>query len=177
MLVCIDPGHSGPIEPGAVAAGYTEAGINMAIANALGEQLVHYGHSVIFTRTGNIDDDGLSFRAAIANEAGADIFISIHCNAASSTDAYGVETYCYNGSYQGYKLAAAIQTQLSKANYTQDRGVKEANFAVLRLTDMPAVLIECGFITSEYDRQTLIPPDGQRLIAEAVLLGIEGYSA
>jgi N-acetylmuramoyl-L-alanine amidase len=138
----------------------------------LGELFRGKGHEVIFTRSGDIEDDGLAFRADIANEAGADIFISIHCNAAERLEARGVETYHYPGSVEGLCLAQGIQAVLCKAGYTLDRGVKEADFAVLRLTDMPAVLIECGFITSEADRAVLTSEAGQKLIAEAIVSAI-----
>ncbi|MCE5285176.1 MAG: N-acetylmuramoyl-L-alanine amidase [Pelosinus sp.] len=172
MKICIDPGHSGPVEPGACAGGFTEAAINLAIGLVLGELLRGKGHEVILTRSGDIEDDGLAFRADIANEAGADIFISVHCNAAERLEARGVETYHYPGSAEGLCLAQAIQAALCQGGYTLDRGVKEADFAVLRLTDMPAVLIECGFITSEADREVLISEAGQRLIAEAIVSSI-----
>lgn len=64
---------------------------------------------------------------------------------------------------------------LVKANYTLNRGVEEANFAVLRLTDMPEVLVECGFITSEKDRAVLALTTGQQRIAKATVSGIKTY--
>lgn len=176
MKVCIDPGHSGPIEPGACAASYTEADLNLAIALCLGNMLETKGNEVIYTRVGDIDNDGLAFRANLANDADADIFVSIHCNAAGRVEALGVETYHYPGSDEGRHLALCIQKELSLAEYTVNRGVKEANFAVLRLTNMPAVLIECGFITSDADREVLISEEGKRIIAEAIVSGIETYS-
>jgi len=175
MKICLDPGHSGPVEPGAGAAGYTEGAINLQIAKKIGDMLTKQGYDVIYTRTGDIEDDGLAFRAEIANSAEADIFVSIHCNAAANFEARGVETYHYPASYDGAELARCIQTELAAVNYTRDRGVKEANFAVLRLTNMPAVLIECGFITSSHDRFTLTTDQGQRQIAAAIVLGIKTY--
>lgn len=176
MLICIDPGHSGPVEPGAVGGGFTEAELNLAIAQATGYCLEAAGFDVIYTREADIEDDGLAFRAEIANDQAADLFVSIHCNAAGSDAAYGVEAYHYPGSADGGRLAAAIQTELAALGYTRDRGVKEANFAVLRLTDMTAVLVECGFITSAHDRSVLTDPAGQQQIAKAIVSGIETYS-
>lgn len=175
MKICIDPGHSGPFEPGVCAAGYTEADLNMSIACQLGDQLNDAGYEVVFTRNGNIDHDSLVFRSNIANAILADIFISIHCNGAGSILAQGVETYCYPGSDEGFRLASLVQTELASLSYTHDRGVKEANFAVLRLTDMPAVLVECGFLTSEKDREVLIDATWQKRIASAIVSGIETY--
>lgn len=175
MKICIDPGHSGPFEPGACSGGYTEAALNMVIARKVGERLADIGHDVTFTREGDIDTDSLVFRAMVANTAQTDIFVSIHCNAAASPTARGVETYCFAGSQQGRELAVSIQTELAVIDYTTDRGVKTANFAVLRLTDMPAVLIECGFLTSEKDRLFLIDPCWQDKIAGAITTGVQIY--
>lgn len=175
MKICIDPGHSGPFEPGVCAAGYTEAALNMAIASQLSDLLNDAGYEVVLTRDGNIDHDSLVFRANIANASLADIFVSIHCNGAGNTLAHGVETYCYPGSDEGFRLASLVQTELADLSYAHDRGVKEANFAVLRLTDMPAILVECGFLTSEEDRNILIDPEQQKRIAAAIVSGIETY--
>lgn len=175
MLICIDPGHSGRFEPGACAAGLTEANLNLCIGLKAGELLTGRGHDVIYTRQDDIQDDGLAFRAAIANEAGADIFVSIHCNAATSVAA-GIETFYHPESPDGKRLASLIQGELVKARYTLNRGIKPGGeLAVLHLTNMPAVLIECGFITSTLDRKTLATPKGQALIAAAIVLGIETF--
>ena len=175
MRICIDPGHSGPMEPGACAAGYTEAALNLAIAYRLGSELAGKGYDVIYTRSGDILDDGLAFRADIANQVTADLFISIHCNAAESTAAHGVEVFSYPGSLSGHRLAECLQLELAALAYTANRGVKEADFAVLRLTNMPAVLVECGFLTSDYDRAIFTSTDGQQLIGKAIVSGIETY--
>lgn len=165
MRICIDPG--------ACAVGFTEAALTLSIALRLGALLATKGHDVIYTRAGDIDSDGLSFRADNANEVKADAFLSIHCNASKNSDAYGVESYHYPGSPDGQRLAESIQSALAAAACTRDRGVKTADFAVLRLTDMPAVLIECGFITSAADRAVLTTPAGQERIASAIVSGIE----
>lgn len=77
MKVCIDPGHSGPYEPGACADGVTEAAVNLAISKLVGEILYLFGHEVIYTRQGDIETDDLESRAQLANEKDADVFVSI----------------------------------------------------------------------------------------------------
>lgn len=176
MKICIDPGHSGPAEPGACAAGITEAQVNLAIARILGERLSKMGHAILYTREGNIDDDGLAWRARMANNWGADVYISIHCNAAESGAAHGVETYHFPGSAAGRRLAECIQRSLACTGYTRDRGVKAADFAVLRLTDMTAVLVECGFLTNAADRAFITSHSGQVLIAAAIAEAIADYA-
>jgi len=175
MKICIDPGHSGPYEPGACAGGVTEAAVSMAISKALGETLILLGYEVIYTRNGDIETDDLEFRAQLANGVGADAFVSIHCNSAESTAASGIEVYHYHGSDEGTQLAKAIQSMLAVSTPLKNRGVKEENFAVLRLTDMPAVLVECGFLSSEADRNFLIDEKKQTSIAFGISTGINRY--
>lgn len=175
MRICIDPGHSGPYEPGACAGGVTEAAVNMAISKALGGTLSLLGYEVMYTRQGDIKTDDLEFRAQLANEQGADGFVSIHCNSAESIAANGVEVYHYPGSDEGMHLATDIQSMLTVSTPLKDRGVKEENFAVLRLTDMPAVLVECGFLSSEEDRGFLIDEKQQMAIAFSIAAGINRY--
>ena len=83
MKICIDPGHSGPFEPGACAGGFTEAALVMAIARFLEQELLLRGHEVRLTRDGPVADDELGWRAELANRWGADLYISIHCNSAA----------------------------------------------------------------------------------------------
>lgn len=175
MKVCIDPGHSGEIEPGACAGGYTEAELNLAISQCIGEALETDGHLVVYTRRGEVDNDGLAWRAELANTHRVDLFLSVHCNGAASSQARGVETYHHTNAVEGVALAEFVQAALVSCNYTRDRGVKAANFAVLRLTDMPAILIECGFISSPDDRAVLIDQQMQKQIGAAVAQGIAGY--
>lgn len=175
MKLCLDPGHSGPIEPGACAAGLTEAALNLSLALRIGGLLLNKGYEVLYTREGDIEDTGLAFRASIANEAQADLFISLHCNAAENSSVHGIETFYHTGAQEGHKLAEKVQENLAALEYTLNRGIKEADFAVLRLTNMPAILIECGFITSDIDRKYLTSRNCQEHLSTAIMLGIEGY--
>ena len=177
MRICLDAGHSGPAEPGACSNGLTEAALNLTIALTLGRELAGGGHDIIYTRAGDIEDDGLAWRADRANSVQADLFLSIHCNAAVSSAAHGVEVYHYPASAGGRKLAGCLQQALTAAAYTADRGVKEADFAVLRLTEMPAALVEIGFLTSAEDRTVLASAAGWERIATALAAGIAAYAA
>ena len=168
MKICIDPGHSGPFEPGACAGGFTEAALVMAIARFLEQELLLRGHEVRLTRDGPVADDELGWRAELANRWGADLYISIHCNSAARVEAEGTETFHYPGSAAGARLARAIQFHLCEALLTEDRGVKEENFQVLRETDCPAVLVECGFISNPIDRGMLSDALEQWRIAAAI---------
>lgn len=177
MFICLDAGHSGPVEPGAAYYGYTEAALVLAIALRTAAELTAAGHDVTMTRTKDIDTDDLSFRAGHANQAGCDLFISLHANAADSSRAQGTETYYYPGSDQGAALAACMQAAIVQAIGTVDRGTKEADFQVLRETHMPAVLIECAFLSNMLEAQLLAAPVQQRKIAQAVCDAVAAYAA
>jgi N-acetylmuramoyl-L-alanine amidase len=177
MKIVIDPGHSGPVEPGACAGGVRECDVVLAIAGLLAEQLDDQGHEVLLTRTGDIESDGLAFRAKLANASQADLFISIHANSAVNPAAHGTEVYHYPGSEAGQRLAGLIQSRLVKELRTADRGVKEASFQVLRETECPAVLVEAAFISNEADRQLLTAYACQLGAAMAIAAGIESYFA
>jgi N-acetylmuramoyl-L-alanine amidase len=147
----------------------------MAIGKALGGALTLLGYEVMYSREGDIETDDLGFRAQLANDNGVDAFVSIHCNSAESTAAKGVEVYHYPGSDAGTQLATGIQRMLAVSTPLKDCGVKEDNFAVLRLTTMPAVLVECGFLSSEEDRNFLIDDKQQTAIAFGIAAGINRY--
>ena len=175
MKIVIDPGHSGPVEPGACAGNVRECDVVLAIAKLLAEQLDERGHEVLLTRTGDIESDGLSFRAELANANQADLFVSIHVNSAVNPAAHGTEVYHYPWSEEGQKLSGMIQPRLVEELKTADRGVKEANFQVLRETECPAVLVEVAFISNEADRQLLTAYACQLGAAMAIAAGIESY--
>ena len=98
MKICLDPGHSGKIEPGACSGGVTEAVINLEVAKIAGRMLEKFGHKVLLTRTGEVDNYWLSWRCEAAWAFGADIFVSIHCNASNDESAKGTETFYFPGS-------------------------------------------------------------------------------
>ncbi|MEN6565784.1 MAG: N-acetylmuramoyl-L-alanine amidase [Veillonellales bacterium] len=177
MKIVIDPGHSGPVEPGACAGDVRECDVVMTIAGLLADQLYEQSYETLLTRNGDIDTDDLSFRAELTNANQADLFVSIHANSAVNPDAHGTEVYHYPGSGEGKKLAGLIQNALIAELKTVDRGVKEANFQVLRETDCPAVLVEVAFISNEVDRQLLTSYASQLGAAIAIAAGIECYFA
>lgn len=177
MRIVIDPGHSGPVEPGACAGGVRECDVVLAIALLLVEHLAEQGHMVWLTRTGAIETDDLAFRAQLANDNQADVFVSIHANSAANAAAHGTEVYYYPGSAQGRRLAELIQPRLVAELHTVDRGAKAANFQVLRETDCPAVLVEVAFLSNETDRRLLTAYAGQLAAAVAIAGGLADYFA
>lgn len=111
----------------------------------------------------------------VSNASGADVFVSIHNNAAASTSARGMETFYYAGYAEDKKLATCIQNQLVKNINSIDRGVKTASYYVLTYNDAPkaAVLVECAFITNKQDNFLL--KDKTDNFARAIAVGISDY--
>lgn len=171
MKIVIDPGHGGK-DPGAVGpSGIKEANINLQVALMVAEKLQKAGLSVKLTRTTDTFVD-LQPRCDIANSFNADYFVSIHCNSAGTPEARGTETYCYKLGGKGEVLAKAIQAELIAATGRVNRGVKTANYYVLRRTNMPAVLTELAFISNHEEERLLGSPDYQEKCATAIARGI-----
>lgn len=174
VRVCIDPGHGGK-DPGAIGPGGTrEAHVALAVALKVADMLRETGVEVKLTRTGDEFVD-LQKRCDIANEFKADIFVSLHCNSARNMQARGLETYCYALGGNGEKLARAIQEEVLKATEFIDRSVKTANFYVLKYTQMPAALVELGFISNPDEEKLLACTDFQAKAAEAIVKAICKY--
>lgn len=176
MRIAIDPGHSGPYEPGACSGGVTEAAVVMDIADHLGRILQAAGEEVMLTRVGDIDDAGLVWRAEIANLWGADLFLSIHANSFTDPAAHGTEVWHYPDSSGGIRLARAVQRQIVDRLHTVDRGLKPGTFTVLQATDCPAVLVETAFLSNPVEHVLLTSPPFQELFAAAIAAGIQDYT-
>ena len=175
-LIVIDPGHSGIPDPGAIGEKYKESTLAWKISCKVEEILMlRWGARVIKTKQSENDptSDSLSSRYNKANNAEADLFVSIHLNSAVNRSATGTETFFYPGSVKGAKLAACIQDQLVACMGLSNRGCKLANFTVLKYTQMPAALTEVGFI-SNFDEEMYIA-DNLDKAAEAIAQGIVDY--
>ena len=180
MLIVIDPGHNySGVDTGAAGNGLREQDITFYIAQKLKPILERNGFQVILTRNSvkeNVSTESVSAslarRADIANRNGADLFISIHCNAGGGT---GTETYYCTGSNEGKTFATFIQNGMIDAVGLKNRGVKNARYAVLRNTNMTAALLETGFIDSENDAKYLGSDEYQQAFAEGIAKGICNY--
>ena len=180
LTIVIDPGHNyNGVDTGAVGNGIREQDITYYIAEKVKPLLESKGFTVIMTRNSvydNVSNESVSAslrrRADIANNAGADLFVSIHCNAGGGT---GTETYYYYNSASGAALAKNIQGYVTNLLGLSNRGIKEAGFAVLKYTDMPSVLLETAFIDTASDAAILADSGCQQLYAEAITRGICDY--
>jgi len=178
VVVAVDPGHGGR-DPGAVCAGVREADVNLAVARVLGELLRAREYEVVMTRESGEDVPGLEERCRVANEVGARCFVSVHCNSAGGVAAgraCGVESWHYEGSERGRRLAGMVQGRLAAVTGARDRGVKGSRaLAVLKGTRMPAVLVECGFLTNAAERMLLGTPGYRQAAAGAMAEGVDEY--
>lgn len=198
-LVAIDPGHGGRDRgavgrlPAGSATGLPsrrggtriyEKDVNLDVARRLDGWLRGRGYPTVMTRTtdkGGADRPyrteraDLRARVAVANKAGADLFVSIHANAFTPRNR-GTETFRFHAtSRAGRLLARSIHEEVVFRLGLPDRGVKPAGFYVLKHTAMPAVLLESAFLSNRRDVLELARPDFRQQVAEGVGAGIERY--
>lgn len=169
-IVVIDAGHGGERDSGAVFQGREEKNDNLSLALAVGNILQQNGVDVVYTRTEDVYQQPFE-KARIANQAGADFFVSIHRNSGPIPDQYsGVQTLVYDKSGIKLQMAENINRELEKAGF-KNLGIEERpGLIVLRRTQMPAVLVEAGFINSEEDNR--IFDEKFQQVAQAIADGI-----
>ncbi len=146
----LDPGHGGS-DPGACLGSRHEADDVLKVALRVGRLMIDSGTTVAFTRVTDVYDSP-SEKASIANAGNFSYFCSIHRNAATGT-AYGIETYSLSTSGTSYKMSQNVQDALVALGVWRNRGCKTANYTVLTNTNMPAILIELGFIDNTSDNK------------------------
>jgi len=196
--ICLDPGHGGR-DTGNHTFWHSEKTYTLALASELRDQLQKAGFNVILTRTKDIYVE-LPDRPALANRRGADLFVSLHFNATETgrSEVEGPETYCITpvgtsstnargeGSDYGPTTANRFEQrsllfayQLEKSLVqnlgVEDRGVRRARFAVLRDAAMPAILIECGYMTHPAEGKKIYDAVYRRQMAQAIVKGILAY--
>lgn len=150
--VTIDAGHGG-FDNGATYEDRAEKDDALRLALLVGQILANNGIDVDYTRTTDIYQRPAR-KAEIANENGADLFVSIHRNSASYPNQYnGVQTLIYNTGDEKEQLANNINKELGEAGYNVIGVEVRPNLIVLNQTQMPAVLVEAGFINSDEDNR------------------------
>lgn len=177
MKIVIDAGH-GPETPGKRSpdGSLREYQFNSAVAQYVADAFLHKyeGVEVLMTHDDSRDVP-LKERTDKANAWKADLFVSIHANASGDgwSAAQGIETYVHTSwPKEAVALANAVQRRLIRLTGRPDRGVKSADFHVLRETRMTAILIECGFMTNKDECALLKSDDYRRKCAEAIVAGI-----
>lgn len=166
--VIIDPGHGGR-DLGASDSYVYEKHINMDVARRLERSLKEAGFKTVMTRTKD-EFIALSERSSRANRYRNAVFVSVHFNSAYRTAALGIETFYRSSNSE--KFAKYVQTELIKNVGATDRGVKTANFSVLRYTKHPSILVEGGFISNKTERSAMMNPQYRQVVADSIARGI-----
>lgn len=168
--IMLDAGHGG-YDNGATYMERREKDDNLALTMALGEILKNAGYNVLYTRESDVYQTPLR-KAQIANESGADFFISLHRNAASYPNQYnGVQTLIFNPGGVKQEMAENINDELEELGFRNIEVSIRPDLAVLRRTRMPALLVEAGFIDS--DKDNAIFSNQLQQVAQAIADGIE----
>jgi N-acetylmuramoyl-L-alanine amidase len=195
--VILDPGHGGQ-DKGAVGRYEVEKNFSLDVARRVRNELQKSGVNVLMTRNSDVFVE-LHDRAAIANAKQNAIFVSLHFNASPNAYAEGLEIFCItprgspsteydellvrdmvqeygnDNELQSFTLANAIYHSLHGSLKMTDRGVKRARFAVLRLSKLPSVLVEGGFLSNPNDARRIATKDWRDTYAKAIATGILEY--
>jgi N-acetylmuramoyl-L-alanine amidase len=170
--VVLDPGH-GAHDRGAAIGYVFEKHLALDTARRVEQLLRSQGLKVVMTRSRDVFIP-LADRAAAGNRHRNAIFVSLHYNYSRGGSGSGVETYYHFSS--SYSLAAYIQAYLVQRTHMTNRGVKRANFHVIRNTVRnPAVLVECGFVSNSTERSRMMTGEFRAKIAEGIAAGIVAY--
>lgn len=182
IRVYIDQGHN-PVSPnsGAEGNGYREQDLVYRIGVATKERLdknpafiTRLSRPEESTQLGTSNADSLRYRVDDANAWGADVFLSLHTNASVNEDVSGMEGLVYSDTSPSYPIAESLLASLSEVTGLRNRGIfNRPGLYVLRRTQMPAVLLELGFITNEYDATLLY--ENPTLFAEGIYQGLVNY--
>ncbi|HET7658528.1 MAG TPA: N-acetylmuramoyl-L-alanine amidase, partial [Bacillales bacterium] len=171
--IVVDPGHGGK-DSGAIGInGIMEKNLTLQTASELATKLRNAGAHVIMTKN-NDTFISLQGRVDIAEEHNADAFISIHYNASLLQNEGGITSYYYTKS-KDRPLALAIQQMLVKQTDLRNRGVRFADYHVLRENSQPAALLELGFVTNPGEVHVIRTSAYQDTITTAIVNGIENY--
>ena len=168
--VVIDAGHGGYDRGGIPGQRVAESIVTLDVAQRLQRNLERAGYRTILTRSSDVFVP-LSHRVAIANRYRDAIFISVHFNSAGRRGANGIETYFYSS--ESSPLAASIHRRILSSAPTENRGVRRRGYFVLRRTTIPAVLVECGFLTNPAEARLAQTSGYRQKLADEIARGIQ----
>ena len=182
-MICIDPGHGG-VDSGAVNSnlGIYEKTINLAVALAMTESLpARFDYGI--TRSDDFYET-LKARVEMSNNWETDLFISLHANWYIDPKVRGLETYYCEGSEKGHKAAIAVMNELIKTVDVLngnidviDRGEKPGAYYVLKNTQAPAILVELGFVSNDWQAEFMSNVENQAAMSRAIWRGVKTYFA
>lgn len=189
-LIVIDPGHGGE-DPGALGStGVHEKDIVLEVSKKLADILRQAGAEVLLTRESDRDlsdpntrnshkakVEDLTHRVELANNRRADLFISVHVNSFPDRRENGAQTFSQPGSAESKKLAIAIQQEINRFLENPGREAKQVDYFANRMTKMPSVIVEIGFISNPQEEKLMLDPLYQNKIAWSIYAGIARYLA
>ena len=186
-VIVIDAGHGG-IDAGVrgKTSGVKESDINLAIAYELREYFLDAGFSAVLTRksqaglygmpTKGFKRRDMQSRRDVIISSGADMVISVHQNFYSDSSRRGAQVFFDNDSESGKKLAVCIQNSLnSMENATRAVGPLVGDYYMLKCTENPSVIVECGFLSNQADEELLVTEQYRKEIAYAIFAGAVSY--
>ena len=172
--VVIDAGHGGYDRGGIPGQMVAEKEMTLDVAQRLKKTLAASGYRVVMTRDSDVFVP-LGTRVAIANSYSNAIFVSIHFNSAKRSGAGGIETYFFNR--ESLPLASAIHYFVAGGAPSSNRSVRRRGYYVLRKTTVPAVLVECGFLTNPTEAAYAQTASYRQKLAEEIAAGVRGRNS
>jgi N-acetylmuramoyl-L-alanine amidase len=169
ITVVVDAGHGGFDRGGIPGQRVSEKDMTLDVARRLQSVLAASGYRVVMTRDSDVFIP-LGTRTAIANSNRNAIFVSVHFNSATRSGASGIETYFY--SRDSLALASAIHHYVAGGAPSSSRGVRRRGYYVLRKTRIPAVLVECGFLTNPTEAEYAQNASYRQKLAEEIASGV-----
>jgi len=181
-LIIVDPGHGGDDEGTKSLSKpvYSEKSFNLITAKFVSSYLRQMGYQVLMTR---IDDNFVSLknRYEMTNRENPRLFVSVHYNAAPSSDAHGIEVFYYRSednqarTQESKKLAQLALNQIISSTQAKSRGIKHGDYAVIRETKVPAILVEGGFLSNDDELSKIKDPNYLKQVAWGIAQGINKY--
>jgi N-acetylmuramoyl-L-alanine amidase len=174
VTVVIDAGHGGRDRGGIPGQRIAEKDMTLDVAQRLRNVLAASGYRVVMTRDSDVFVP-LAMRVAIANSYRNAIFVCVHFNATNRMGAGGIETYFY--SRDSLPLASAVHYYVAGGAPSANRGVRRRGYYVLRKTNIPAVLVECGFLTNPTEGAYAQTASYRQKLAEEIAAGVRGRNS
>lgn len=172
MKIGLDSGHGGK-DPGAVGRDLNTKESNVVLGTSLELQkiLKAKGIEVVMTRNSDVFLT-LPQRTNILNQTKVNYAVSVHINASDKREANYISTFIQAKGGEAEKLANLVQSEMVKEVGWSDGGVRVQNLHMTRVTNMPTILVECGFISNAFQERELIKPEIQKKFAQAIANGI-----
>lgn len=187
--IVVDAGHGEPDGGASSRNGISEAGLNLEIALKLAEELENLGYEVVLTRSTemnvadsdkqspirNMKVSDINNRIKIVNESNADMLISIHMNNFENTKYYGWQTFYQKNSEESKLIAENIQNGISNQIERENNRVALPinNIKLIDKSQIPAVIVECGFLSNEEDLKLLLTEEYRIQIVNGIIEGLE----